>query len=214
MVSCINRCYEGDYIDNPYHTLQYGGDTPDFGPQDHSKKNNPLDNGLEYENFCPDPKPPTLDTSFPRLGQGTDTGFEEASSLNPIDSPIDDLSGEGIIASSDSTDLYPVSNFNPDDTIDPYTNLFDSNKIASTGALEYTDTFSLSDNPDRTISSTNNDLTDSAVKIFLNPDGEGSSSYTFASLDGSGGIGTADRHIGLGDKSLASRSIRRRRQLR
>lgn len=174
-MQCMNQCYEGDYIENPYYTRQYGGDTPDFGPQDHSKKNNPLDRGLEYENFCPDPEPPSLDTTFPRVGQGADPGSDQKSALDFMDGSGDNvLSSENMDGKMAAVDSNQYSIFND---IDPNIDVSDGNGIGSSDESTF-----LAE--DQSAGSTGN--------LFLEPE-SGTSSYAFASLNGrSSGVGGVD----------------------
>ena len=189
VVDCINQCYEGGFIENPYYTRQYGGDTPDFGPQDHSKKNNPFDRGLEYENFCPDPEPPALDAPFPRIGQGAEMGLEQTLSLDPMDGSANGSSGENMELATDSSSLDTVDG-NPgsifDGTVDPSPNIFDSNAIASAGAGASAPDYGYdSVLPDSTVETTftaQDASANSMENLFLGPDTDGSS-YTLASLD-------------------------------
>lgn len=216
VVTCRNNCYEGDYIENPYYTRQYGGDTPDFGPQDHSKKNNPIDNGLAYENFCPDPEPPALDAPFPRLGQGADLDLELTLSSEPLDSSLSGLSGEDKDFTTDSSDLDTVGsnpNFIVDDTIDPSANLFDSNEIASADALDYDDISLIPGSMDETTFSDAGTVIDPGEDLFLSPGGEGGSSYTFASLDGRSSIRDDDKG-GLGVDNPATSAVEGKRKQR
>lgn len=174
----MNQCYEGDYIDNPYHTRQYGDDTPEFGSQDHSKKNNPLDKGIAYENFCPDPKPPALDALFPQLGQGTDIGLEPKLSLNLMDS------SENMDITTGSSDMDLVAcnpNFMTDGTLDPSVNLFENNEIASAGASDFGDNSLIKGRMNEITISANDELTDPVEDLFRGPSDEGSS-YTFTNV--------------------------------
>lgn len=164
VVTCMNQCYEGDYIDNPYYIRQYGGDTPDFGSQDHSKKNNPLDHGLDYENFCPDPAPPVLDAPLPQVGQGADVGLEPKLSFDLTDTAEDmDLStGSNLVDPfSDNSD------FMIDGAIDPSVNLFENNEIASAGLFDFGSDSSTQGNIDGISFSANNELADPMEDLFL-----------------------------------------------
>lgn len=179
VVTCMNQCYEGDYIDNPYYIRQYGSDTPDFGPQDHSKKNNPLDKGLDYENFCMDPKPPVLDTPSPQLRQGAGIGLEPKISTDLLDV------GGNMDITSGSNDLDPFatnSNFMIDGTIDSSGNLFENDEFASEGPLDFSGDSSNRGNMDEVTFLANTESADPLENLFLGPGDEGSDSL-FASLD-------------------------------
>lgn len=211
----MNTCYEGGYIENPYYTRQYGGDTPDFGPQDHSKKNNPMDNGLEYENFCPDPDPPALDAPFPRLGQGADLDLEPKLSSDPLVSSLSGLS-EDKDFTTDSSDLDTVGsnlNFIVDDTSGSGTSLFDSNEIVSADALNHDDVSLIPGSMDETIFSDGNTATNSVEDLFLSPDLEGGGSLTFASLGGRSSVkdddegGRGPSNVRGGEEKEKRRSI-------
>lgn len=177
----MNQCYEGDFIDNPYYMRQYGGDTPDFGPQDHSKKNNPLDQGLEYENFCLDPKPPVLDTPSPQIRQGAaDTGLEPKLSFDLLDT---DANMEFIAGSNDLNPFSNDSDFMMDGTIPPSENFLDSNDIASTGTLDFFgDDSSTQSNMGKIGFLANSESADPEENLFLDPGDEKSDSM-FASLE-------------------------------
>lgn len=173
----MNQCYEGDFIDNPYYTRQYGGDTPDFGPQDHSKKNNPLDQGLEYENFCPDPKPPILDT--PQNRQGADADLEPKLSFDLLDTNMN------MDIAAGSNDLDPFFNDSGppiDGTNYPSENHLNSNEIADTGSLDFGGDFSIQGNMDQVGFLANNEPSDPEDNLFLDAGNEGSD-YMFASLE-------------------------------
>ena len=175
----MNQCYEGDYITNPYYILQYGGDTPDFGPQDHSRKNNPFDQGLEYENFCPNPEPPVLDAPpLQKIGQGAEIDPEPKLSFDLIDT------GEYRDFSTSSNDLESLtndSNFLIDDSFDPSEYLFDNDEVASTGPLDFGGDSFTQGIMDGIGFSADNEFADPMKDLFLGPGDEGSS-YTFASL--------------------------------
>lgn len=207
----MNDCYQGDFIDNPYYIRQYGGDTPDFGPQDHSKKNNPLDRGLEYENFCPNLKPPVLDAPFPQLGQGADTSLEPELSFDSVDT------GENMDITTGPNDIDPFVN-NSDSmtggTVDPSGNLFDSNEIAGASPFELGDESLSQGSIDEINFSTNDELANSPENLFLGPSDEGNSDI-FASLDeSSSGTGISDDSEGsLLIRSSAMLGVRRRRKV-
>ena len=175
----MNQCYEGDFLDNPYYTRQYGGDTPDFGPQDHSKRNNPFDQGLEYKNFCLDPKPPILDTPSPQIRQGADAGLEPKLSFDLLDTNMNMDIAPG---SNDLDPFFNDSDFLIDGTNYPSENHLDSNEIADTGPLDLGGDFSIPGNMDQIGLLANNESADPEENLFLDPGNEGSD-YMFASLE-------------------------------
>lgn len=200
----MNQCYEGDFIDNPYYTRQYGGDTPDFGPQDHSKKNNPLDSGLEYENFCLDPKPPILDTPSPQNRQGADTSLEPKLSFDLLDT---DATMDITTGSNDLDPFFNDPDFMVDGTNDPTKNHLGSNEIAGTGIFEdLGDDFSAQGNTDKIGLLANNESANPEENLFLDSDGEGSD-YVFASLERRSSSIRYDREDDLAVRALPTFAV-------
>lgn len=209
VITCMNQCYEGDFIDNPYYMRQYGGDTPDFGPQDHSKKNNPLDHGLQYENFCVNPKPPVLDAPSPQIRQGADIGLEPKLSFDLLDTDVD------MDITAGSNDLDPFiddSTFVSNGITGPSENLFLSSEIASANPLDFDDSYTQGNLAEIScLAST--ESSDPEENLFLDPVDEGDG-YLFASLDRrSSNI----RDNGEGDlvvRNLPTSAVERRRKPR
>ena len=209
VITCMNQCYEGDFIDNPYYMRQYGGDTPDFGPQDHSKKNNPLDHGLEYENFCANPKPPVLDAPSPQIRQGADIGLEPKLSFDLLDTDVN------MDITSGSNDLDPFPNdsiFASDGIIDPSENLFVSNEIASANPLDFDGSSTLANMAEIGFLP-NTESSDPEENLFLDPGDEGGDCL-FASLDRRSSNISYDSEGDLVVRNLPTLAVERRRKPR